>query len=394
MKVPERIAKIYLKNLFANSTNEIENENKFFQNLLSMGVRKNSILIIEPNNCHCECLPSYVRYFLQAGFNVDVFISEKNMKENSFINTHFPNDRFRIFYFQKLYSLPSFFEFLNNYKYILIASLTYFGVINQDYGYYVRLLKENYLEKYNKNNLYLISHEVDYTEQTAEMEEYYKDKTFVLRPNIRKSSMTKDFPFIVPTYFGEFGDVRKNKKENYARFLCIGGAYKKNLRNYDTLLSTIKSLSINYANQFELIYVGNPDKDFEEKVKLNNVNIRFTGRVNFADLYKYVIETDFILFNIDKNSVEYERYLNKKISGSYSLSLGFLRPGIIDSKLSKAYDLDNCAITYSDEKLYEAMEKAIKLKNNEYAEMEKHLNELNNTLRNDSLMNIKEHFNA
>lgn len=393
MNIPERIAKIYLKKLHTYTQSDIEYEKAFFNKLFLEGVPENTILIIEPNDCHSECLPSYVKYFTDLNFNVDLFISKKNFEENAFVNCNFNTDKFRIFWFKRPFTQPIFYEFLNNYKYILLTSLTYLDTLDCFYQYYAKYLIENYLKKYNKNNLYVLSHEVDYNNNMAEVEEFFLNKTFVLRPNIYKDKMSKSFPFITPSYFGNF-DIQHNKKNNNAKFLCIGGTYKKNLRNFDILLDTVKKLSKNYANKFEIIYIGNPDNEFRKRTEKENINIKFTGRISFDEMYKYILTSDFILFNIDKNSVEYERYLTKKISGSYSLTLGFLCPGIVDEKLACAYNLKGGSITYSDENLYDAMEKAIKMNNTEYQKLVDYLKQLNKSLQELSIKNIKECFYA
>ena len=135
------------------------------------------------------------------------------------------------------------------------------------------MLKENYLEKYNKNNLYLISHEVDYTEQTAEMEEYYKDKTFVLRPNIRKGSMTKDFPFIVPTYFGEFGDLSKdNPRLGLHEFKKkFGGDYIEFMGEFDYVLKPIYYFAFTKLVPLYRNYIKKRKKK-ELKDEVRNIN--------------------------------------------------------------------------------------------------------------------------
>lgn len=394
MGIPEHILKILKKRIFATTTDEIQKEVDFFNKLSSKKIVENSVLLIEPNDCHSECLPSYVNYFLQAGFDVDLFISTRNYQENAFVYSDFSKNKFRIFSFDKPFSTEEFYEYLKNYKYILLTTLTFFCIIPNVYDLYVNMLVENYSKRYNKNNLFVINHEVDFSENTADIEEYLKAKTFVLRPNVKRKLSDIKIPFLSPTYFGQFSNLQKNRNEKYTKFLCVGGTYKKNLRNFDTLFETVKKLSKIYSGQFEIIYVGNADENFKEKITCENLNVKFTGRVNFAELYKYVIDSDFILFNIDKHSVEYERYLTKKISGSYSLSLGFLRPGIVDTQLAESYNLLGGSITYSDEKLYEAMENAIKMQNKEYVNLEKYLSTLNEDLKRQSLNNIKEYFCA
>ena len=82
-------------------------------------------MLIEPNDCHSECLPSYVNYFLQAGFDVDLFISTRNYQENAFVYSDFSKNKFRIFSFDKPFSTEEFYEYLKNYNDFSIASGEY-----------------------------------------------------------------------------------------------------------------------------------------------------------------------------------------------------------------------------------------------------------------------------
>ena len=47
-------------------------------------VRKNSVLIVEPNPYHAEILPGFVRYFQDLNYNVDIILRHENFCDSSF----------------------------------------------------------------------------------------------------------------------------------------------------------------------------------------------------------------------------------------------------------------------------------------------------------------------
>lgn len=384
----QQVIKVLYSKIFSYTPEEIELEKNNIERLLKEGIKENTILLIEPNPFHGECLPSYVNYFLEFGFNVHLFTSKENIIENPFINCNFPEDKFKIISFEKVPSIDYFMKYLLNYKYIFLTSMLFLGNT-----YYANLLYENYSIKYKKNNLFLISHELDSTKYSSNFEILHQNNIFVLRQGVQKNELTKEFPFVSPIYFGEFPDLIKEKKAEIVKFLAVGGNYKKNLRNYDNIIDSMRKLRDSGITNFEIIFIGNPNQEFKEKANKEFAeNIRFTGRVNFADLYKYHQECDYILFNIDKNTAEYELYLHKKISGSYSTSIGFLRPGLIDSDLAKEYKLENCSICYDEGKLLDAMKQAILLPQNKYIDLQNNLKQLSEILQKQSKENLKEYF--
>ena len=384
----EQLLNIYIKQSFAFTKAEQIEETNSINNILKEGIPDNTILLFEPNTCHAECIPSYIKYFIELGFNIHLITSKKNIEENPFVNCHFDKNKLKVFSFKKAPTSPEFFTLLSKYKYVLLLSFFFYCSKNE---YYIEYLKKNYIN-HDYTNLFVINHEVDYYPESNAIETFFADKTFVLRDGIKKDDRNAPFPFISPIYFGEYTNLIK-KKSNTVKFLCIGGNYRKNLRNYENLSSAIKQLNQNNITNFEIYFIGAPDKIFKEYAEKELINVHFTGRIDFATLYKYHIESDFIIFNIDKNTCEYERYLHKKISGSYSMSLGFLRPGIIDKQLCLEYKLSNTAITYT-ESLYDALIEAIMLTDDEFLRLQNNLKNISNQLKEQSLNNLRKYFHA
>ena len=64
--------KITFKKKFVMPKQLIDNQ-KFYKT----PVRKNSVLIVEPNPYHAEILPGFVRYFQDLNYNVDIKVIRK-----------------------------------------------------------------------------------------------------------------------------------------------------------------------------------------------------------------------------------------------------------------------------------------------------------------------------
>jgi len=104
-----------------SATSEISaSSNVFFQH-----ANEKSVLIFEPQPHHGECLPSYVKYFNEMGYHVDIFALPEIIKENPFVRLPKNSD-------YSIYEVPKNkrAEILKNkkildYKHILISTQVY-----------------------------------------------------------------------------------------------------------------------------------------------------------------------------------------------------------------------------------------------------------------------------
>ena len=61
-----------IKNLSNDKKNSIEVRS--FNELFNITIKRNTILIFEPNKYHHECTPGYTKYFIDLGYNVDILM--------------------------------------------------------------------------------------------------------------------------------------------------------------------------------------------------------------------------------------------------------------------------------------------------------------------------------
>ena len=61
-----------IKNISNNTKNSIELRS--LNELFNITIKRNTILIFEPNKYHHECTPGYTKYFIDLGYNVDILM--------------------------------------------------------------------------------------------------------------------------------------------------------------------------------------------------------------------------------------------------------------------------------------------------------------------------------
>ena len=223
--------------------------------------------------------------------------------------------------------------------------------------------------------------------ETIEQRFLNNDKVFVLRNNIKYKS--KNLQFLSPTYFGDVKILPKNT--DIVHFVSIGGGLQNNLRNFKLLLETIDKLIDNNILNFKVIFVGISQSQLNSFINpKNSKHLSFLGYCNYEKMYQTLENGDFILYNIDKSCNEYSKYFNLGITGSYSLTLGFSKPAIVDAELAKNYNIQNGCITYEYVNLFYAMQKAIDLSVDKYEKLQTSLTKFNSMLKQNSLHNLSE----
>lgn len=383
MDMKERLAKIMAQK--RGVTPEIlEKNNEVINQIKESETKNNTVAIIESHKKHAEVYPSVIKYFLDLGYNVHLFHLEEHVELDSLKNCNYPKEKFQTFAFVKMPETQEFFDLLNNYTLIFVATM-----FTHDGYNFLNALEENYIKKYSKENVFCIDH--DFTSiqkgiQTIEQRFLDKNKVFVLRDNIKYHN--KNLPFISPIYLGEY-KLEKHILNNKKEFLCVGGSLQNNLRNLDLLFKSIGKLIDNGVKNFKVIFVGTTEKNLENWLTdINRPFIDIRGFLPFDEMNKTIINSDFLMYNTDNTVNEYSKYLTLGITGSYSLNIAFIKPALVYEELAKAYELDDCSILYTAD-LYSAMKKAIELSQSEYDIMQEKLIAKNQKLQQQSRENLK-----
>lgn len=332
-------------------------------------ISNNTVAIIEPNPFHAETLPGHIKYFIDLGYNVDVFICIENAAEKPFI---LMPQKFRIF-IGKEQDIQKWISYKNmvNYSSIFFSSLVY----NKTRKFMPSLLPERC------RNIIGIEHNVEmYTQWLSQNNDYKKMK---MNKKIATLSLLKNYEHINPHYFGNIKITGKNS--NKTIFVAVGSVAR--LSSNHLLIEAVYKLKQNHNLCFEVHLIGNGEIDIPIDLQ---PYIRHCGRLDFPSMYRELENADFILAMLSPHIQQHLKYLNGTTSGSVQLSLGFQKPLIINSTFAEAYTFNNReAITYKEDELYLAMQYSIKMSSSQYTTIQQSILEKKKKIYNESIKSIK-----
>jgi len=353
-----------IKNLSNNKKNSIEV--RPFNELFNITIKRNTILIFEPNKYHHECTPGYTKYFIDLGYNVDILMHILGINSMILLDEI---ENIRLFTFKNRDQI------MKNYKNLAFIIQNYYDYVllqSTDKNKKSLYIKLNLL---NVNNSIFVFHEISWAD--IYYIKYFAQNRIWTLGNISKGIQVN------PHYFGNIKIKGKNKK---TRFFITSTAY----RNYKNLIESVKKLKKENFN-FDLIVTGRSKRFGSKKIpKIIKKNFIFKYKVSYSELYKYIQSSDYIIIPLDPNSENDILYKTTKASGSIQLVYGFLKPAIINENFSEFYQLnDKNSLLYNNHNLYEIMKKSILLNKKDYKTMQNNLQILAKVIYKKSILNIQ-----
>lgn len=324
-----------------------------------------SAVIFEPNCYHHECLPGYIKYFTDLGYNVDILI--QSGFECS-LNHFEPRSKIRVFTFNNVKNV----EFLHK------------KIFKKFYEYDCSFLQttdfnnKNLIKKlgfFDSPKSLLVLHESDFVEKIGLQELHSKGRLIGLADYGK-------LIYVNPNYFGEFPSKEKNKETIF----YISSTAD---REYYYLLEAAKKLK-DSGYKFKIKVTGHCNR-FNTKDVPSYLEdcFEFYGTVPYDKLFSIVNNVDFIILNLNPNNDSDKSFLSKKASGSVQLSYGFHKPLIINSEFSSTYKLSSKnSMLYNGNDLYSAMMKAVNMSPENYSLMVNNLKSLRNKIYEVSLSNL------
>ena len=258
--------------------------------------------------------------------------------------------------------------FMNNYSLIIIQTI-YFSTS--------KLISN--LGLFNNNKTIYVLHNLLFYNKLNFSRTKYKNRVWTLTHFSVGLQVT-------PYYIGK----TKLKDKNYiTSFFIISTGH----RNYKYLITAAERLK---EENFDfLVYVIGYRKtfsinDINEKIKNNFI---FNYRVNFSTLYNVVDNSDYIIINLDPDKDK--NFKDKKVTGAAQLSLGFIKPILINTAFKSIYNrTKENSFLFDKSNFYNVMKDAIKLNNRGYKNMQKNLLELTRKIHEISVINIKKTLNS
>lgn len=329
---------------------------------------KKEILIIEKYNMHGECLPGFIKYFIDIGYNnIDILINENLLKLNP-LNISLINNKINIFAYS-LTTIENFIE-LGVCDYYKICFFNSFGYdkkqeLNKNFKFkkLTVIHNLNFINKKNENNYNIIV-----------LKNFYKNNSFYE---------------INPHYFGEYKFHNKSKK--ITNFITVGNI--ENFRkNYNILFNNVKELIKNNIFNFHVTIIGRIlEKSIKNIVINKNLSnyITLTGRIPYDEMFQKISQADFFLPLLD--SKKHIKYLKEKTSGSFQLVYGFNIPMVIEKIFAEKYGFDNknSVIYFSEKNFFYKLNDSINMKNEEYQKLKYNLKIKAKEIEKNSLENLK-----
>ena len=357
--------KSVVKNRYHSARAFIKDAKKI-DNFVDSDIRPNSVIIFEPNIYHFECMPGYIKYFLDLGYNVDVLISTGY--DESLERAEFKND-LRIFEFDRLEDLNFFSskvsDKLAKYDYSLIhsADVSKKEIIN-NLGY----LK-------NPNSLFVV-HDTVAIEKLGLEGFNSKGQVFTLADYGIAN-------YVNPNYFGEITPHEKNDVTTFFITSTVG-------RDYLPLVKAVKALTSQGINL--KVEVTGHSSNFSKDSVPDDLQkyFEFHGKVPYQKMYSLIENSDYVIVNLDSAIKGDLPFKTTRATGSAQLAYGFAKPMIISSDFASTYKLTgDTAIKYENDDILSAIKTAVELDKNQYRIMRQNMISLCKNIYDTCLENVR-----
>lgn len=347
--------------------------------ILNNNILPNSILIIEANTCHSECIPGYSKYLSDLGYNVDIIVPPESYKENPFVML--PAKYYNKIYPLEMYDIQQFLssDKVCQYKYIILNSNNLIKDRNfiSFFEFFQNIKKPQY-------GYIVLEHRLDKINQ-----ELLKENRVMQLANLKIQD--ENNPVCCnPAYFG---DIHPHKKNKVTNFIVIG-ELNPIRRNYSLLFNGINELIQNGVSNFKVTIIGAGKKKYIPRNIRNYIN--FKGRLPYKDMYDELQKSDFILTLLDPENTTHLRYIKTGTSGSFLLSYGFCKPCIIHEKFARYhyFNHENSVVYDNNENFTKTLIQCINMDSIQYDNLYTNLNNTINFIRKCSLENLENILNS
>ena len=353
-----------------------------FLQLVFQKVPDNTILLAEPNAFHGECLPGYVKYFRELGYNVVILCRYANYKEDPFCRFAEKPTRYCLTIWGMRKYLRS--RKIKEYEYVLLTSARSYM---DEYRYYWRYPDFLKMLPEGKRGVGLIEHEFgagsygEFWDKQDENSAYLKQlfyHTFVLTGF---SFRNHKIPMLNPHYFGEI-KPKQSLSQGKRVFITVG-KISDSTRNYPQLFEALLKLSDDMDYEVRVIGSGTLD-GVPEKLRSK---FKILGRLDFEDMYRNLEDADFFLPLLDRE--KQPAYCKYCTSGSRQLILGFNMISLMQKEFASHYGFSSRNTIVYDINLAGAVMKALSMSNDEYQRMKMNLGKVRKEVEAVSLNNLR-----
>jgi hypothetical protein len=315
---------------------------------------RQKILIVEFHRYHDEVLPSWCRAFHDLGFEVHVLMRKENWRKNAFVWSAKPNKAI-VFqpWLRVLLKISTAFLSLLRYRLVVFNTVEPSFMLKIAQRFHGRMIA-------TLHNGHLVHNDRQYSDALKQGFPFFSLAEFISAEFLGNPIRTL-FPYYL-------SDQIPHPEAGSVRF-CVQGNFEYGRRNYSSLIKALQRFERHSLEDFQVIFVGqvNPAnfEHFQRAAAECGVldTMQFvTGSVGYSEYFRHITSCHYLLTLLDPDDPTFEVYYRNSASSSISMSVGLGVVPIMDSTLAKLYGLDDIAITYpANQDLYEAMEQALKL---------------------------------
>lgn len=335
---------------------------------------ENSVLLVEFNDWHGECIPGFYKYLSELNFTIDCLVSDSVYKEKALAAVECRN----AFHGNiELMALLLQYALIDRYKIVIFNSNAFLWPERENGKWFTVLEAFPYLRNY-LDKIYVLEHQLEFLDQTLlEM-----GHVFVLTDKLPLDKR------LIPVNCHWFGERCLSPKNKVTRFISVGTivAFRK---NFDLLLKSVEFLYDQGIRDFHVTIVGlGTLEHINEKIR---PYVSVLGRVSYSDVCSEMKESDFLLTLLDPENPDHDRYITRGTSGSFQLIYGFSKPCLIAEKFADVYGFssENAVVYMGNNDLGAAMQKAIAMTDVEYDRMRNNLISMSRAIYNQSFANLK-----
>lgn len=354
----------------------IYNTKKGIINLLPLKtpiIKENTFIVWEPcTKSHAEVVPGFVKYFHDLGYHVSVLVDRDRLKEGLFSRYNLENISYNKMSADEIKRYFSESD-LSNIKGVLVTTM---GKIcdceNPESAY------DFFNLNVDKTKLHFVEHEASFAIDKGT----WHEKLITLRELNYQNAKS----IVVNPHY--FGNVKINPKNEIVNFITVG-TLKPRKKDCGMIINAVQNLHNKGIHNFKITVVGKGSlKHLPKEIRKYFV---IKGRLPFNKMYDEIEKADFMLTAYDDKNFEHQRYITTGTSGNFQLIYGFLKPCILIESFAPINRFNNeNSILYKEPKDYsDALEKAIKMNNEEYEVMQNALKQTVKEIYGESLNNLK-----
>jgi glycosyltransferase involved in cell wall biosynthesis len=338
-------------------------------------IKDNTILLIEPNDCHGEVIPGFAKYLLDLGYAVDIIMIWELSWMQPLCRFNDPGIRTIVIphsFINDLFDKPV----IKKYKKIVLSSFRVYRHSNTAEGMEIFECYPNV--KNHTDRLIAVEHHAE--KCNGDMLNQNRVITLESFEYARKAGVCN------PHYFGAVKAVSKSR--TVTKFIAVG-KIETERRNHYLLIDAVKELKKQKITNFKIIIIGlGAMPDVSAGIRCF---FEFRGWVDFPAMYSAMEEADFFLPLLDMDLPAHKRYIDRATSGSFQLIYGFTKPCLIQRSFAPKRGLTekNSLLYDKNSDLAGTMLKAIEMTGFEYEDMREDLQKLAEKIYADSKNNLK-----